>query len=199
MYERGIVGCRRRMNNPGKESTESEGYGHGGGQGRATLVQHKTLGGSGLHDDRRRFTDWMLPSILRTTLTDQMADRRPRTSQSHAKNCTHKFIDGDCSSKILPLVLFLPARFHMWYVCICMYLWHGHHDTVARAADGSAQHHPHRLAGAVGEEDVVRVGTVAVAALNEVAHLCLCCVCMIFRSHEWKPTEAVQGIIWRYI
>lgn len=54
---------------------------------------------------------------------------------------------------------------------VSFYLRHGHHDTVARAADGSAQHHPHRLARAVGEEDVVRVCAVAVTALNEVAHL----------------------------
>lgn len=51
------------------------------------------------------------------------------------------------------------------------HLRYGHHDAVAGASDGRAHHHPHRLARTVGEEDVVRVRAVAVAAFDEIAHL----------------------------
>lgn len=52
-----------------------------------------------------------------------------------------------------------------------MYLGNGHHHTIAWAADGGAQHQSYGLARAVGEENVVLVGNVAVAAQDEVAHL----------------------------
>lgn len=66
------------------------------------------------------------------------------------------------------------------------YLRHGHHNSVAWAPDGGAQDQSHRFARAVGEENVVRAGAVAIAALDKIAHLLV-----LFASR--KPTERGGG------
>lgn len=61
----------------------------------------------------------------------------------------------------------------MWeaYYCNSIDLRDRYEDTVVGAANQATQDHPDGLAGSVGEEDVVRVSGITIAALDEVTHL----------------------------